>query len=1160
MEVVPLSIQHSESQYGSIECSCIDNPNHLLFFATSEGYLSCYYINRNQENSSSSKSFSEDHNINAPSYDSEEQPSITVHHVCTVKPVACALSSLSNTSKRHTTMSTGQNVAVGQALWGKVPIKQIVCDDQVQVLFIQVQNAIEFFRYEFIEERKQLLLTHIKRIQESVGLTCFTIDECKRNHRLLVCTKKKLQILHYTEQDCLSVGLVSEEFVLPEAIQDHHCLAWFDKTLIVGFKKEYSLINMDTGTMDSKQSMIPSTVLELGDSKSGDNRPLCVLIYDEVLLRTDSISVFVNMNTRSSSEQRGTPSTRPPITWSSSPQQIAFSFPYAVGILDQGKKIEVYSIYDSRLVKTLYIQPSTNSVVYTSENGSQESNQLNNISSWSLVQGSVNIGVFVCCDSFVPASTTNTSSSTLGFKKESKKEKIQTVVLLSPISYEKQISSLFEMAHCSEAFELFERMLEFKREKGEHIDSAIEKRWRQQLLLEAAFASLFHLDVEKAFTYFREHEQALEYRLGYDMRELIILFTDYRPLILNDDNFSPKISWTQKYLNFEKKKPKSLYDIFVEKIAKRRDLQANAEVEKEADQLIVRCKKYLRPLLEYRRKKISSIERNMKDESLFFEEAFISTSAKSSIDNLLFKMYLDSGDLSRLNRMLKETKAVLKPDPDSEITFTAQQLYTKCYCKLDVCMKILKAEVEILSPEAQEYYMALLYQTYLNYNLENVNKSLVLLKNIAMNSDDNKSDMGEYAFDETVCILHKIFDRPMPSTDEDRLIDKKKELFWSNIEWCLKLDHFKSISVLTHNVSYLGVDVILKFVRQHLDEETQNEVIQLLLEYVIHDYNKNSKLQDHEKFPIQTQYYTLLALKYIDVINSYEIRQDQEAIWDLRTKLMLHIQDCKDFITLETVLARLQGTNLYQEMILLYSLSREHEKALRILLFDLCSMEGAENYCKEQQTIYELEFYQNLMQQYQDGALSSVEISTEMYDRHYTKVTLHNELFLILLKLCFQDAASIKQTKARGHIDFGIYILNKYAKHIDPIAALRMLPNNLCTKKILPFLTATLQQNATNLRTASLMKSMSKMDHIQTQGQLVEYQRRKRVVFRKSKCSFCNKFIGENACVVIYPDLCNIYHYNCFNRNFHVDRMSKRNFLKSPFILSHSFDKDSTHQ
>ena len=1036
----------------------------------------------------------------------------------------------------------GNNVV--QSIWNKTPIKQIMCDDQVQVLFVHVQNAIEFFQYEFDEERKAVNLVHIKRIQESQGLTCFTLDECKRNLRLLICTKKKLTILHYTEHDCISIGIDSEELILPEAVNDTTCIAFYDKSLIVGFKKEYSMIDMGTSTSDSF-SKVPMKILELGNDSKGDNKPLCAAMGDESLLRTDTICVFVNLVSKSNTERRGMPSPRPPITFSSAPQQLAFSFPYIVGILDQGKKIEIYSIYDARLVRTLFIH-TNNSVISTSSESSSESNQLNNLTNWKLLQGSVGLGVFAVCDGFIPSTVNTNSSSSIGFKKDNKKEKIQTVILLAPTSYEKQISSLFEMGHCAEAFELFERMLEFKREKGAHIDPFIEKRWRQKLLQEAAFASLFHLDIEKAFRYFREHEQALDERIGYDIRELLVLFPDFRSLFVLNDNFKPSISQTFKQLRFGEKNAKNLYQYFVEIISKRKDLPiSNGEVEREAEGLIFKAKKFLKPVLEYRRKKVLTIETEKKEDVLLSEVSYLSISSKCSLDNVLFKIYLESGDLPRLNKMLQEPLVKIHTHIGKEQRDVHVALL--CYCSLDICSSSLRNEVEILSPEAQDYYQAQLYITSMNYTYEHLSKSLALLKNISLNSD--KSELGDTALEETLSILTNMFEKPL--LDEGEKGQMKKDLFWINLEWCLLLDHLKSIPVLNKNVIYLGVDAILKYIRQHLDEETQNEVIQLFLEYIIHEYNSaENEVSKKVKLDISNQYYTLLALKYIDVITSYELRNDTETILDLRTKFMMHIQACAENITLETVQSRLQGTSLYQEMILIYSLAKQHEKALRILLFELSSTEGAENYCKEQQLRYEQELYRSMMQRYEEGVLTPVEATIEMYDRNYTKVTLHNELFLILLKLCFQDSAVPKSSKQRSNLcDFGVYVLNKYAKNIDPIAAIKLLPNQLSTKKILPFLTATMRQTSTNVRTASLMKNMSKIDYAQTQSQLVVYQNRKKVVSRKSKCSFCNKFIGEDACVVVYPDMSNIFHYSCYNRDLHFDRISKRNYLRTPLWL-----------
>ncbi|KAL9657327.1 hypothetical protein ABK040_011547 [Willaertia magna] len=1074
MEIIPLDIKLNEIQnYGTIECSCFDNLLHLFFLGTSEGYLFCFQILKN---------LNDNYQINLLFKDRPKK---------------------NNTS-----------------IWGKTTVKTILVDEQCNVLFIQAGNTIEFFKYELLTASNTLQLKYIKKIHENIN--SFTIDNCKQNHRLLVCQKKKLIIYHYNEHDCLAINDGLDEFILKENISEMSHFILYDKSLALGFKKGYELLDLEN--LNNQNNYTP--ILDL----IGNQKPFLYDMDDEVILRQDNICVFVNLITKSLTELRGSPSQRPLINFSAVPLQLAISFPYLVGLLDQGKKIEVYNMSDANLVKTLAIieklvnnnKTITTSIVTTTStnlnnsinnNNNNENINFEHVTNFKILQSTIDLGILIICDK--NKQTTNTE---------------QCIYLLRSIPVEKQILSLFEDNHCLEAFELFEKNLQFKKEKGEFIQN--EKEIRQILLQQASFNNLINLEMERAFTYFREHETFES--IGFDIRELLYLFSDFRQLIVTNIELSNNNTLQSFKNNFEliyktylqnennvmksnfgkKYFGKVLHVIFLEKLSQKRNIIDKNELENLIDKEILNAKRQLLNLLEIRKNKLLNILKNYKNDKLFIDSTMESyLTGLITIDNCLFKLFLDFKEYDKLELFLKDKYNL---------------------CNLDICYNTLITSKDLnYKNNVINYYYSLLLKTKFNLNLKNLIKSFDLLKKNGL--EGNMQNISEKSILEAINMLIYLFNNVNQTSNVTNTIqtfqldnylnktftfEELKEIFWKNLEWCFKLNPFESIQIINYNYSYFGIEPILKFIRQHLDENTQNEVIQYFLEYIIHERNNetSSLTVDNNKLRIMidipNQYYTLLALKYIDGIIKYELQNNYEFISELRTKFILHLQICKDKISVGTILNRLQGTNLYLEIILCYSFLGDHERALRIFLYNLYSPESAENYCLQQllQKEEELNMENNV-----------------------------DDIFVILLKLCFES---------KNYIDFGITILNKYPKYINALEILKVLPKNISVSKILPFLIVNLKQTTNNFRNNKIIANISKVDHFQTSCELMQYHQRKKVITSKTKCVYCGKLMLDTM-LVIYPDL-QVFHFGCFNKEMNVNRVTKRNFIKEPFIVNNS--------
>eukprot|EP01080_Neovahlkampfia_damariscottae_P000455 gene455-6866_t len=215
--------------------------------------------------------------------------------------------------------------------------------------------------------------------------------------------------------------------------------------------------------LDEKQT------IEVFQVESGDT-PAMEVIEDEeeVLLKMGNVGVYVHM----SGEKKGQPSTRTSVGWAEIPSQIAISFPFIIGL--NSNLIEVYDMYSELLIMNLAFQD-------------------------------VNL---ICGDK-------KTLFITI-------KEK---VVLLNPISLERQMNFLIASGKCAESLELLDKIFEGTKEEKEKL--------RSKMILDASFYCLLNSEFENSFDYFRQTDST------FDLRELLVYFDDLKPT-----NYIPKREYT----------------------------------------------------------------------------------------------------------------------------------------------------------------------------------------------------------------------------------------------------------------------------------------------------------------------------------------------------------------------------------------------------------------------------------------------------------------------------------------------------------------------------------------------------------------------------------------------------------------------------------------
>ncbi|ORX99906.1 hypothetical protein K493DRAFT_335529 [Basidiobolus meristosporus CBS 931.73] len=169
--------------------------------------------------------------------------------------------------------------------------------------------------------------------------------------RLCVAVKKKLVV--YTWQDMELVE--TKEFNIPDRVRK---ITWASSTkLCSSFTKGYAILDLPSGKVTElfanagEGSGLGSSLSELGSMAIGAmgmilnaGKPLIVrLPNDELLVEKDNVSIFIGPD--------GTPTRKAGISWSAAPEELGYSFPYAIAILS--KHVEIRNIGTQRLVQNI---------------------------------------------------------------------------------------------------------------------------------------------------------------------------------------------------------------------------------------------------------------------------------------------------------------------------------------------------------------------------------------------------------------------------------------------------------------------------------------------------------------------------------------------------------------------------------------------------------------------------------------------------------------------------------------------------------------------------------------------------------------------------------------------------------------------------------------
>uniref|UniRef100_A0A7S1KQ93 Vacuolar sorting protein 39/Transforming growth factor beta receptor-associated domain-containing protein n=1 Tax=Percolomonas cosmopolitus TaxID=63605 RepID=A0A7S1KQ93_9EUKA len=483
------------------------------------------------------------------------------------------------------------------------------------------------------------------------------------------------------------------------------------------------------------------------------------------------------------------------------------------------------------------------------------------------------------------------------------------------------------------------------------------------------------------------------------------------------------------------------------------------------------------------------------------------------IDYAICKLYISSNNVQQLKHFL------LEPN----------------YCHIEDIEHIVNETTNQSAAQARKY-LAFIY-----WNKNQQDKALDLL--CSLNLD--LADQYQSCTDDMTQLL-------LQCTDKD--------LLWKYMPHILDRNHKEAMRIFTDDICLLKFshEEVLLFLQVY-----PNEVQRIYMEHLIlHDIVSDPKI------------HTKLALNYISSILKLKphvslqqlpfgarVKAGEEAgfLGELRKSLLNFLKHPRANYNVKRILRVLMDTQLHEEMIEIYKRLHDHGSVLRLLVYSIKDLEWAETYC--------LQMYEELM----EGAQRSHETSnndsgvkswmqvrsptpkTRMLahgedDADFTNLGIYNPLWLILLKVCFEESPT--------NYNFGLKILKKYSRGIDPVESLSLLPEHFMLGELGNYLVETIKGSTHNECELGIMESMYQHQYLRSDSLLARALSRRVCIEEHTPCAVCGKKLLKSV-IAVFPDL-SCTHYKCAGKNLSTNRhpITKVNFMVLPERIEEQFSED----
>eukprot|EP00003_Mantamonas_plastica_P002488 TRINITY_DN1188_c0_g1_i1.p1 TRINITY_DN1188_c0_g1~~TRINITY_DN1188_c0_g1_i1.p1 ORF type:complete len:710 (+),score=252.67 TRINITY_DN1188_c0_g1_i1:685-2814(+) len=441
---------------------------------------------------------------------------------------------------------------------------------------------------------------------------------------------------------------------------------------------------------------------------------------------------------------------------------------------------------------------------------------------------------------------------------------------------------------------------------------------------------------------------------------------------------------------------------------------------------------------------------------LMQRESQVLTEILTAVDTALLKIYANREMLDHLDEFLKEPKI---------------------YVDLDEGIKHLKS---LNRYNAQ----ALLYKA----NGDMPDKALFLWKALG------EEELFEPGYDgkiESVGYLRTISDEALVFQYSGWLLEALPEL---------------GVKVFTDPDREVDLkpESVLKYLEDYGDKP-----VTAYLEYLVHEAHNTKE-----------EYHTQLAMLYLDTVlvlitpntDGPRPKPGSEAglLGQVRGKLIDFLSASK-YYHIPTLLTNVRETELYEECALLYSKQKQHEEALKLIVFQLGDMEAAQEYCDI------------------NGAVAE------------------QDLYIILMRVLLQGDESVDPESERALYlkEQALVLLQTKTNEMEPAKVLDLLPDDLTLDTLSDYFVKALTNSMHSLRESQVLRNVAKMENLRLKEEKISLENKPIRITRKLTCPVCEKYIGDKV-FAYFPNGV-VVHYNCLIvtdgvRNEHIDPWTRTDF------------------
>lgn len=928
------------------------------------------------------------------------------------------------------------------------PVEQLLAVPHIRMLIVVANGELSAHG---ATDLQPLRFDFSRVNQHKVRLVCIN-QRGPPHFRLGVAMLRRKAVAIFQYQSADKAYAFLREFVtqdVPEA------MAWYRNKVVVGFRKDYYLLN------DKSGDATPINSPGIQDPKV---YPVVKLLpKEEILLSVmDRVGVFVGFT--------GDAVAKNSITWSQSPRTVEFTAPYIVGLIPH-VGVEIHSITDQSFVQTLSLPRAacifSNGMKWDMEPRPQGDSE-----------DVVIVGV---------RDSDNTSS----------------VVKVEQMPLDQQIADLLDRGRIDEAQDIVRKSI-----SGLSSDKQRSKIKRFQR--QATVALLRRLEFDSAADFM--------YRAAVEPCEFIAFFPElqcesfaYEPAIFKPEVLPRGSSGSPDIKAVIQETIATSRSTLTPEVARMDPNDLMTAANKALMKFLVAYKKHVKDKYRARTRSQSTRSRSLSSSSMNAKD----TRRVEAIDTALFRLYL------QFKRYKELVQLITEPNPDAEGGGSALELEScralliknKLYYE---CGQLLLAHHKY--DECLEVFALLHHGEYKQSNLPKSPLEAAIDVLVGMPEDEN-----DFVFQQSVWIMKatppkvalRIFTErrpPMASNDVVAHLRKHSDdpaIVQKYLETLVKSDRDNYLSSSggagvssrdrgASNADPLGVnDSYSHFLAGDNDEDDSLVPESTAVE------------PHHTRLALEYVEETLKLVAAGEVPSKSHPGREQGALGDARKRLLKFLKSSSSRYDVEPLVAKIRGSTLYNEFVILCGRGGLHEDAVRALVYELNDLRGAESY--------------------------SVKYGTRSGDSGSTKkkksssATEHNDALLELLKICFNPQDESKKTTFH---DFGFQLLARHGKSMDGKAVLDLVPPSTPLSKLSEYFAQMLPHSAHNVRERHIAKSLSNIYNLQVQCDRVEKLSASVEIDPGSVCQACKKRIGDIV-FAVYPNGV-VVHYNCTGGNLEV--------------------------